>query len=120
VPLSGYIARFGVLYAIICHMKRTTIFVPEDLERDLQLYARRQGRPTAAIIREALTAYIASKQSSSGLPSFVGAFDSGHTDTAERHEEILFRNLDRPREPTAARRHKTRTKEPRATVRRRG
>jgi hypothetical protein len=102
-------------------MKRTTIFIPEDLERDVQLYARREGKPTAAIVREALAAYIAGKSPSSGLPSFAGAFDSGHTDTAERHEEILFRNLDTRRESTAAaKRRPTRMKRPRASVRRRG
>jgi hypothetical protein len=74
-------------------MKRTTIFVPEGLERDLQLYARRAGKPTAAVVREALAAYIAQRRPASTLPSFTGAFDSGHTDTAERHDDILFRNL---------------------------
>jgi predicted transcriptional regulator len=74
-------------------MKRTTIFVPEDLERDLQLYARRAGTSTAAVVREALAAYVARKQPGADLPSFAAAFDSGHTDTAERHEEILFGHL---------------------------
>jgi hypothetical protein len=74
-------------------MKRTTIFVPESLERDLQLYARREGKPTAAVVREALAAYIADRQTSVALPSFTAAFDSGHTDTAERHDELLFRSL---------------------------
>ena len=73
-------------------MKRTTIFVPEALERDLQLYARRKGKPTAAIVREALAAYIAERPAAD-LPSFTGAFDSGHTDTAGRHDELIFRNL---------------------------
>jgi predicted transcriptional regulator len=75
-------------------MKRTTIFVPEALERDLQLFARRTGKPAAAIVREALAAYIAEKQPQGQLPSFTGSFDSGHTaDTAERHDDILFRTL---------------------------
>ena len=73
-------------------MKRTTIFVPESLERDLQLYARRVGKPTAAIVREALAAYIAERPAAK-LPSFTGAFDSGHPDTADRHEDLIFRNL---------------------------
>jgi predicted transcriptional regulator len=73
-------------------MKRTTIFVPEALERDLQLCARREGKPTAAIVREALAAYIA-QQPAADLPSFTGAFDSGRADTAERHEELIFRGL---------------------------
>jgi hypothetical protein len=74
-------------------MKRTTIFVPEGLERDLQLYARRVGKPTAAVVREALAAYVAQKRPATEMPSFAAAFDSGFTDTAERHEEILFTHL---------------------------
>jgi hypothetical protein len=74
-------------------MKRTTIFVPEALERDLQLCARRKGLPTAAVVREALAAYLAQEQPAIELPSFAGAFDSGFTDTAERHEELLFAHL---------------------------
>ena len=44
-------------------MKRMTIFVPESLERDLQLYAIREGKPTAAIVREALAEYVARRRS---------------------------------------------------------
>jgi hypothetical protein len=75
-------------------MKRTTIFVPEALERDLQLYARREGKPTAAIIREALTEYVAQRATRRRLPSFAGAFASGRSDTAERHEDLLFDGID--------------------------
>ena len=39
-------------------MKRTTIFIPETLERDLQLYARRAGRPVASVVREAVEQYL--------------------------------------------------------------
>jgi len=74
-------------------MKRTTIFVPEALERDLQLYARREGKPTAAIVREAVAEYLAGRQTAGRLPSFTGAFDSGRSDIAERHEALLFNGL---------------------------
>ena len=73
-------------------MKRTTIFMPETLERDLQLYARREGKPAASVVREAVTRFIA-RRSTSVLPMFAGAFDSGRSDTAERHDEILFGTL---------------------------
>ena len=73
-------------------MKRTTIFVPEALERDLQLYARREGKPAAAVVREAVAAYIA-RTPGSRLPSFAGAFDSGRSDIAGRHDELLFEDL---------------------------
>ena len=88
-------------------MKRTTIFVPEALERDLQLYARREGKPTAAIVREALAAYMAARPAA-GLPSFAGAFDSGRTDAARRHDELIFRNLAPHGEPV-----QTKAKHPR-------
>ena len=96
-------------------MKRTTVFVPEALERDLQLYARRQGKPTAAIVREALAAYLA-RGPAPELPSFTGAFDSGHTDTAERHDALIFRRLAphgaavRPATKRARRRRASRTR----------
>ena len=101
-------------------MKRTTIFVPETLERDLQLYARRAGKPTAAVVREALAAYIAERPAAD-LPSFTGAFDSGRSDTAERHEEILFQNLA-PQGPTtrAKARHAPRPRRRRTSPTRRG
>jgi hypothetical protein len=74
-------------------MKRTTIFVPEALERDLQLYARHEGKPTAVIVREALAEYLAGRQTTGRVPSFTGAFASRRRDTAERHEALLFDGL---------------------------
>ena len=74
-------------------MKRTTIFVPEALERDLQICARREGKPAAAVVREALASYLAEKASAVQLPSFAGAFDSGFSDVAERHEKLLFKRM---------------------------
>ena len=89
-------------------MKRTTIFVPESLERDLQLYAIREGKPTAAIVREALAEYIARRRPAGRLPSFTAAFASGRRDTAARHEELLFEGLaphDADPRPSPKRRH---------------
>ena len=71
-------------------MKRTTIFVPEPLERDLQLYARRERRPVASVVREALAEYLAARRPTAALPSFTAAGDSGRSDIAERHEELLW------------------------------
>jgi len=70
-------------------MKRTTIFLPEQIEKDLHHYARLDSRPTASLVREALEEYVA-KRSTGALPSFAGQFASGHADTAEWHEELLF------------------------------
>jgi hypothetical protein len=85
-------------------MKRTTIFVPEPLERDLQLYARQERKPVASVVREALVEYLAARRAaSSALPSFIGVGDSGRTDLAERHEELLWRDphADAARPPRA-------------------
>lgn len=71
-------------------MRRTTIFVPEPLERDLQLYARRAQTPVASVVREAIAEYLTARQPKSMLPSFTGIANSGRTDTAERHEEQLW------------------------------
>ena len=78
------------MYDSIHHMKRTTIFVPEALERDLQLYARSERKPVAAVVREALVEYLTERRPVSALPSFVGIGRSGRTDIAERHEELLW------------------------------
>lgn len=73
-------------------MKRTTIFVPEPLERDLQLYARRVQKPVASVVREALAEYLVSRRPRSTLPSFTAIGQSGRTDIATRHEELLWTN----------------------------
>ena len=104
-------------------MKRTTIFVPESLERDLQLLADRARKPTAVLVREALAEYVAKRKPSRALPSFVGAFSSGRTDLAERHEELLFSSLsphgDDETQPSARRAAATTRKQSRKASSRR-
>jgi predicted transcriptional regulator len=39
-------------------VNKTTLYLPEDLRRTLKEEARRTGRPEAAIVREALAAYL--------------------------------------------------------------
>jgi hypothetical protein len=86
-------------------MKRTTIFVPEPLERDLQLHARRAGKPVAWVVREALASYLASHRRTAALPSFTGVGESGRSDVSERHEETLWTEPHRssPGRPRAVR-----------------
>lgn len=75
-------------------MKRTTVFLDESLERDLHAIARRQKRPLASVVREALHGYVHRevRRRGPGL-RFTGIGASGRSDTAERHEERLFREL---------------------------
>jgi hypothetical protein len=79
-------------------MKRTTIFVDEALEHDLKAIAGRRGHPVASLVREALAGYVAAeKRGRRTALGFVAAGASGHTDTADRHDEILGReNTDPP------------------------
>ena len=73
-------------------MKRTTVFLDEAIERDLQAIARQEKRPMASLVREALAAYVTGREPAAAPAlSFVGAGASGHTDIAERHEALLWR-----------------------------
>lgn len=74
-------------------MKRTTIFIDESLERRLKQKARREGKSVAQCVREAVAAYLAAPVGKRPLPSWVGMWDSGHTDTSERVDEILRETL---------------------------
>ncbi|HUF24254.1 MAG TPA: CopG family transcriptional regulator [Vicinamibacterales bacterium] len=87
-------------------MKRTTIFLDESLERSLGELARRRARPVASLVREALTEYVAKASNTPPRPGFIGAGESGHTDTAERHEELLWQDGDE--RPAADRKPDTR------------
>lgn len=72
-------------------MKRTTIFLPESLERQLQQCARRQDKPVAAVVREALASHLEAHTQPLRLPR---TFDSGRSDIATRFEELLFQDFD--------------------------
>jgi len=71
-------------------MKRTTIFLPEALERELQGLARRERKPVAWFVREALAAYVASQRGAARLPSFAAIAEGADSDVAERHEALLW------------------------------
>jgi hypothetical protein len=87
-------------------VKRTTIFIEEQVERDLQAVARKQGRPVASVVREAIATYVVNqRETSHRLPSFAGVGASGRRDVAERYEELLWEDLEphvnAPAEPSA-------------------
>lgn len=72
-------------------MKRTTIFLTETLERQLQQFARHHDRPVAEVVREALTAHLEAHRQPFRMPE---TFDSGETDVSERFDELLFKDFD--------------------------
>jgi hypothetical protein len=80
-------------------MIRTQISLSEDQMRRLRRAARERGISIAAVIREAVERSVpdpdierVAKQRRAF--ELAGAFDSGHRDTAQRHDEVL---ADEPR-----------------------
>lgn len=67
-------------------MRRTTVYVPDDLKRRLASAARRTGRSEADLIREGIR--IVSARGESPEPR-VPLFESGIPDLAERLDEHL-------------------------------
>lgn len=68
-------------------MVKTTVYLDDDVARELREKARREGRPQAELIREALRSMLRNEE----RPALtgVGAFQSGQTDVSERAEELL-------------------------------
>lgn len=73
-------------------MKRTSLFLDEDVMRAIEAEAARRGVSTASIVREALAAYISRPGGSMSLPSIAGQFESGHADTSSRVDELLWQD----------------------------
>jgi hypothetical protein len=72
-------------------MHRTTIFLDPELLRRVRRLAQRQDKSFAAVVREALAAYVAASAGPGGrLPSVTGRFTSGTSDTSERADDLLW------------------------------
>lgn len=81
------------------HMRRTSILLDPGLLAELERIARREGRPTSQVIREALDAYVADRVGAErNLPGFVG-IARGPGDVAGRVEEILAAEGEPTAEP---------------------
>ena len=90
-------------------MKRTTLYLPPDIEVRLKLEGQRRGQPMAELVREAVVAYL-SADAPDGPPG-AGAFASGHKDTADRAEALLGElafGEDQPPPRPAARKRRSR------------
>ncbi len=76
-------------------MVKTTVYLDTDVVLSLRRMAESQGRSQAELIRDALVNYTR-KAKRPKLPG-LGEFDSGHSDTSERADEILKRAAKRGR-----------------------
>lgn len=72
-------------------MKRTSLFLDAKLLENLRRAADRRGVSVASLVREAVAAYLA-PAAAGALPSFTGKFESGHTDTSARVDDLLWKN----------------------------
>lgn len=70
-------------------MKRTTIYLPDDLKQALTKRAKLEGRSEADIIRRSLSKTLLVPPRKTARDMSFGMFSSGHTDTSERVDEIL-------------------------------
>ena len=68
-------------------MKKTTIYFPEDLARQIKTRAMQERRTEAALIREAITVYLSNEKCP--LPRIVGMVSNGSFDVAKDEEYSL-------------------------------
>jgi predicted transcriptional regulator len=72
-------------------MKRTTIFAEDYLLDEVKHLAKAQKTSVATVVREALTSYLAAhKPEQTTDLTFIAIGESGESDIAERHEELLW------------------------------
>lgn len=69
-------------------LTKTTLYLPEADYRRLKALARREGRATAELVREAVAEY-ARRRGGTRLPRSLGAGRSGRGDLSERAESLL-------------------------------
>lgn len=70
-------------------MKRTTVKLPDELDARLRKEAELRGTTLSDLVRRAIEEHLGVRPRQTHRLSFTGIFASGHTDTAERDEEIL-------------------------------
>lgn len=70
-------------------MKRITVTLPDDVALAAEREAKRRRVSIAEVARCAFVAHLGLDLEEPRRLPFVGLFESGHTDTAERAEEIL-------------------------------
>lgn len=71
-------------------MRRTSLFLDDQLTKRLQKLARARGVSFATVVREALAQYLAAPGGADALPTIAGRFSSGKADTSEHVDELLW------------------------------
>jgi hypothetical protein len=68
-------------------MRRTTLYLDAELDLRLRQETRRQKRPMAELVRDAIRRYVG--EAPARRPPGAGAFASKRKDTARRAEDVL-------------------------------
>lgn len=74
-------------------MRRTQIYLDEDLDRDLRLIAAAEGRSAAAVIRDAVRQYLTAASRKGAHDPFLAladAFSGGPGDASTDHDRYLY------------------------------
>jgi hypothetical protein len=69
-------------------MVKTTVYLDDKIVAALKGISKGSAKSQAQLIRDALRAFT-NTDNPPPLPSGMGMFDSGHTDTATRRKELL-------------------------------
>lgn len=78
-------------------MRRTTIFADDNLLSEIKDLAKQENRSVADLMREAMEQYVRGKGRSPQKLSIVGIGESGHSDIAETHEDLLWQRSPQPK-----------------------
>lgn len=77
-------------------MRRTQIYIDEALDEELRQVATAEGRSAAAVIREALSAYLAARRGGTvaddPILAMAGMFTGLPADAAAEHDRDLYDN----------------------------
>lgn len=78
---------------MLAYVKRTTIKLSEDLDREMRDEAARRGMTVSEWTREAIAANLPRPRGARRQLKFVGVGRSGRSDISERVDEILAAEL---------------------------
>jgi predicted transcriptional regulator len=79
---------------MLAYVKRTTVKLPDDLDRAMRAEAERRGLTLSDWTREAIASHLPHQRGERRQLAFFASGDSGFTDTSERTEEILAELLN--------------------------
>ena len=74
-------------------MRRTQIYLEEDMDRDLRAAAAAEGRSAADLIREAVRRYLAERgggRSVDPIAAMIGSIEGLPSDAAAEHDRDLY------------------------------